>query len=229
MLQNKNKKAVVYLLLGLIVVSSLCADEISRDVSQEIVEQENVAMHDVSSIVDEEEAIMDDEELSSFTQEESPEVASEDDLEEQSLEDQEQKTPVAVPRRIGDIIIVGNEHTPSQAMLNYIPYKVGEIFSPQKSGTLIRNLYKGLKRFRNITLKGVAVGEDMVDLYVIVEEKKPLKDIIFKGNDSIQEKEFFKKIDMDVPALDEEELKVFSEQIKKLYYDKGFQRISNHD
>src|SRR5579872_1679374 len=134
--------------------------------------------------------------------------------------------PAPVPRRINEIIIVGNTFTPTAAIMNYIPYHVGEIFDPQKSSTLIRNLYNGLKRFRNITLKGSLVGDDQIDLYVIVEEKTPLKDIRFEGNNNLQEKEIFKKVDMDVPALDPEELKVFAEQIKKLYYDKGFQNVA---
>ena len=76
--------------------------------------------------------------------------------------------PVQVPRRINQIVIVGNAFTPTAAIMNYIPYHVGEIFDPQKSSMLIRNLYTSLKRFRNITLKGVFVDDDLIDLYVIV-------------------------------------------------------------
>ena len=121
-----------------------------------------------------------------------------------------------VPRRINDIIIIGNQTTSRDAMLNYIPYQIGEIFNPQKSGLLIRNLYEGLKRFRTITLKGNLVGDDMIDLYIVVQEKSPLKDILFKGNKNIKETEIRKKINLDIPAVDLEELKVFAEQIKKL-------------
>lgn len=139
---------------------------------------------------------------------------------------QSQSAPVQVPRRINEVIIVGNVFTPTAAIMNYIPYHVGEIFDPQKSSMLIRNLYNGLKRFRNIVLKGEFVDDDLMNLYVVVEEKTPLKDVRFVGNDNMPEKEIFKKVDMDVPALDPEELKVFGEQIKKLYYDKGFQNVA---
>ncbi len=130
------------------------------------------------------------------------------------------------PRIINDIIIVGNNFTPRDAMLNYIPYQVGEIFNPQKSAVLIRNLYTELKRFRNITLKGDLVGDDRINLYIVVEEKTPLKDIIFKGNKNLKEGEIRKKVTFDSPAVDPEELKVFIEQIKKIYYEKGFQNVA---
>ena len=132
----------------------------------------------------------------------------------------------AIPRRINEIIIVGNKTTPSEAILNYIPYKPGEHFTPQRSGKLIRNLYDGLKRFRNITLEGNLVGDDLIDLYIIVDEKQPLKDMLFEGNKNLPESEIRKKINLDIPAIDAEELKVIAEQIKKLYYEKGFQNVA---
>ncbi len=132
----------------------------------------------------------------------------------------------SMPRRINEIHIIGNRSTPRDAMLNYIPYQVGEIFNPQKSSQLIRNLYDGLKRFRTISLHGDLVGNDLIDLYIVVEEKHPLKDVIFKGNKNLKEAEIRKKVTIDVPAVDPEELKVFSEQIKKLYYEKGFQNVT---
>ncbi len=138
-------------------------------------------------------------------------------------------TPAQTPlhkRRINDIIIIGNHTTSREAMLNYIPYHRGEYFDIQRSGQLIRNLYNGLKRFRNITLKGDLVGDDLINMYVIVDEKKPLKDIIFTGNKHLPEAEIRKKVALDIPAIDAEELKIIAEQIKKLYYEKGFQNVT---
>ncbi len=128
-------------------------------------------------------------------------------------------------RRIKDIIITGNHTTAREAILNYIPYHIGEYFNLQQSGQLIRSLYDGLKRFRNITLMGDLIGDDLINLYVIVDEKKPLKDIIFAGNTHLPETEIRKKVTLDIPAIDAEELKIIAEQIKKLYYEKGFQNV----
>ncbi len=137
-----------------------------------------------------------------------------------------QEPPTPTPYIINDIIILGNTHTSASAMRNYIPYHIGETYNPQKTGTLIRNLYHNLNRFRNIELKGDIVEGNKLNLYVIVEEKTPLKFVRFEGNKNIETKELRKKIDFNIAAIDPEELKIFSEQIRKLYLEKGFENVS---
>jgi len=130
--------------------------------------------------------------------------------------------PRPAPKRINKIIVSGNKITPSEGVLTYIPYKEGEIFDPLKTGELIRTLYFKIKRFRNITLKAELVGTDFINLHIIVEEKIPLKDILFTGNSSLTEKEIKEKIDLKIPAVDAEELKPIAEKIKNLYREKGY-------
>src|SRR5688500_1120716 len=48
--------------------------------------------------------------------------------------------------RISAIKIHGNITTSQNAILNHIPYKIGEIFDARKTKTLIRNLYYNLKK-----------------------------------------------------------------------------------
>ncbi|TET06932.1 outer membrane protein assembly factor BamA [Candidatus Dependentiae bacterium] len=130
------------------------------------------------------------------------------------------------PRRIKAIIISGTKHVPKEAILYRIPYKVGEIFNAQKTRTLIRSLYYNLKRFRNITVKGEPIGDDRMNLHIIVEEKAPLKEVIIKGNKQLSEKEIRNKIKFeDIPALDKEELNRYARAIKKLYINKGYHRV----
>ncbi|MCX5925467.1 MAG: outer membrane protein assembly factor BamA [Candidatus Dependentiae bacterium] len=144
-----------------------------------------------------------------------------DDLEDNHLHlDIDENLPAV--RTIHDIIISGNKYTSREAILSYIPYKVGEIFNPRKTNTLIHNLYFGLKRFTNITVKGESVGANLINVHVIVEEKPVLKDIIIEGNISIGDKEIRKKIDFNLPAIQDSELKIMGQKIKRLYLDKGF-------
>lgn len=123
---------------------------------------------------------------------------------------------------INDIIISGNRLISSEAILNYIPYKKGEPFDSRKTSLLIRNLYEKIKRFKNIHVSGELVENDKINLHVIVKEKPIIKEIIFKGNNGLQEKEIRKKIDFDVPALDQAELKRFIRKLQKLYRDKNY-------
>ena len=139
---------------------------------------------------------------------------------------------VKARRRIRAIHAVGNKSVPTEALLNYIPYRIGELITVQSTGQiersaqLIRNLYTNLKRFRNITVWADLVEPDEIDLYIAVQEKTPLIDTIFSGNKHLPEAEIRKKINLDIPAIDEEELKAIAEQIKKLYYEKGFQNVT---
>ncbi len=149
-----------------------------------------------------------------------------DDESAQAMEQETQSHSPATPRRINSIVIIGNLYTSRDAILNYIPYKEGELFNPQKTSVLIRNLYHSLKRFHNISVKVDLIGDDALDLYIIVEEKTPLKEVIFEGNKNLPEKEIRKKIDFTVPAVDAQELKIFAEQIKKQYFEKGYQNVA---
>jgi len=130
---------------------------------------------------------------------------------------------VNTPRRINSIIVHGNTSTSKDAIINHIPYKVGELFDPRKTNTLIRNLYYNLKKFRTIKVMGEAVNDNYMNLHVIVEEKYPLKEIKFIGNKKIAEKEITKKVKLEeITSIDPEELKIIANKIKEVYLEKGY-------
>jgi len=152
--------------------------------------------------------------------------SDEEELQEEETQEEKQRSQRSQPRHINAIIISGNKHVPDDAILYRIPYKVGEIFNPQKTRTLIRNLYYDLKRFRTITVKGEPINDDRMNVHIIVEEKAPLKDVILKGNKQLSEKEIRNKIKFEeIPAIDSEELKRYAQAIRKLYIDKGYHRV----
>lgn len=127
------------------------------------------------------------------------------------------------PRTINKIVVVGNTLVSDEAILSRVPYKVGEIFDPKKTSSLIRTLYYDLKRFNNIQIFADNVNEDKVDLYIQVEEKRILKEVIFKGNKAVSKDEVSKKIDfVDLPTINEHELKQYARMIKKIYAEKGY-------
>src|SRR5204863_8465151 len=118
-------------------------------------------------------------------------------------------------RRVGDIIISGNTFTSHNAILNHIPYKIGETFDPSKTRTLIRNLYYNLKKFRTIKVMGEPINDAIINIHVIVEEKIPLAEIKTSGNKHVSDKEIAKKINIDeISAIDTEELKIIANKIK---------------
>lgn len=133
----------------------------------------------------------------------------------------------AVQRRISHIFVVGNKYVTREAILSFSPFKVGQYYNHHKRSQLIKNIYDGLKRFQNIQLYGVDIGNDQIDLYIKVEEKKLLKEVIFQGNKQVTQKDIRAKINFsDIPAIDEEELKKYAQDIKKLYLDRGFHQVT---
>ena len=87
---------------------------------------------------------------------------------------------------------------------------------------MIANLYYGLKRLHSITVKGENLPNNFINLYVIVQERPVLKEIILIGNKQISETEIKKNINFNIPSIEETELKIFAQKIKKLYIDKGY-------
>ena len=144
-------------------------------------------------------------------------------IDDHSESDHDDHEDGASDRTIRHIYIVGNQIISDQAVLNRLPFREGELFDPLKTHQLIHNLYFDLKRFRNIIVKGKLIGDSQIDLYIIVEEKTPLKEVLFKGNKNLSDKEIKKKIDFSaIPAFDPEELKKYTLDLKKMYEEKNY-------
>ena len=134
-----------------------------------------------------------------------------------------QGLPVNQFRRINEIFVEGNVTVPTQAILSRIDYRPGDLFDPIKTRTVIRNLYYDIKRLRNISIYAEPIGQKTINLIVVVQEKRVLKDIIFRGNYHVKEKEIREKTNVyELPAIDPEQLKVIARQIKKIYEEKGY-------
>lgn len=146
--------------------------------------------------------------------------------EEESADDAQNQAYAQLPdqqRTIREIRVVGNVLVPASAILDRIAYKKGELFDSTKSRTAIHNLYYGLKRFRTIDIFTENVGSDGVIVYIEVEEKKPLKDLVVVGNKQVSNKEINTALNTsELAMIDPEELDVFAATIKKTYADKGY-------
>lgn len=126
-------------------------------------------------------------------------------------------------RRIRDVIVQGNKQVSTAAILTRVPFQKGDIFDPSKTRDTIKRLYHDLKRFRFIEIKVDPIDPDEIDVYIIIEEKKILKDYQFIGNKQISTKDILEKIPFaQMPAIDPEELKVVVKKIKQLYASKGY-------
>lgn len=141
-------------------------------------------------------------------------------------------SPIITQRRIQDIHVVGNVHVPQEAILQRIPYFKGEIFTPNKAAELIKSVYTfntlpyGIGYFKYVNLSARHIGNDKVDLYVYVQEKHPLEEVIITGDKHLNNKELKKKIDFtQVPVVDEEDVKKYINIIRKAYHEKNYHQV----
>lgn len=122
---------------------------------------------------------------------------------------------------IKNIFVEGNKYIKQEAILRRLPYNEGQIFDESKSGIAIRNIYD-LGSFRQVVLEGERLDDSSMNLYVVIEEKKLLEGLEFKGNKSIKTKEIKEKLRIDkLKAIDEESIYRIQQGIKKLYRDEN--------
>ena len=108
---------------------------------------------------------------------------------------------------IKKITIEGSKHIKKDAVLRRLPYKVGEPFDKEKTADAI-NLVYDLGYFRQVTIEKEEVGDNFINLYVVVEERKLLEKITFFGNKAIKSKKILSKLKLDkLETIDEEQLK----------------------
>ncbi|MDR3551343.1 MAG: POTRA domain-containing protein, partial [Candidatus Babeliales bacterium] len=145
---------------------------------------------------------------------------------EQPINDQQADIPSPKNyKKIHAIHVMGNKYVTTQAIINYLPFKVGELFDSRKN-KIIKNIYLGLNRFNDIKVYAKDIDDQLVDVYIIVKEKKLLKDVVFEGNKAVSDKDIKTKINFtDIPALDEEELKKYAQEIRKIYLDKSYHLV----
>lgn len=127
---------------------------------------------------------------------------------------------------IKNIIVAGNKYVPNQAIINAVPQElaIGKQYNPIYTSTLIRNVYN-LGYFKQIHVLGEQLPEQGLNLYIVVEEKKRIENVIFRGNKNLSEETIRKKIPFDIIAADESEAKKYAQKIKKLYQDKDYHLV----
>lgn len=122
---------------------------------------------------------------------------------------------------IRNIVIEGAKYVSNEAILNRLPYKAGASFDSEKSGLAINNIYS-LGSFRQVRIDGEKIDNKTMDLFVVVEEKKLLEGIEFKGNKSLKTKKIKEKLNIDkMLTVDEESLRTIAQAIQKMYQEEN--------
>lgn len=121
------------------------------------------------------------------------------------------------PLKINKIIIEGQKYVRKEVILARIPYKEGGLFNKECSATAINNLYD-LGYFRQIQIETEDLGNDSINLYVRVAEKKLLEKIEFKGNKVIDAQKFRETLNLGkLSTIDHGEIQKLIREMKKAY------------
>lgn len=154
--------------------------------------------------------------------------SQQEDEQENNNEDTEEEPEENIKlKKIKNIKIIGKNFEDktlvSQGALNSkIPFKVGQLYDPLKSGQLIRSLYS-LNYFNDIELKTEDVSDEEINLYIILNQKKKIEKIVYNGNDSLKKDEIDKKYKFsDIQAIDQDEANLLVLKLKKLYAEKNY-------
>ncbi len=121
---------------------------------------------------------------------------------------------------IRQIIVQGLTLLPEDTIISKVPFESGDLFDQFLTNPAIRNIYD-LGYFKQVYFNVVEVDEKTIDLYVIVEEKTPIKDIEFKGNKNLEAKDLKKKLG-DIIAAEERELKKYAHALERYYAEKNY-------
>jgi len=125
-------------------------------------------------------------------------------------------------KTIRTITIQGNNLITQEALRARIPFHEGDLFYPSKTGDLIRNLYE-LHYFNTITVQTEDLSSTELGVIITVQEKKKVESIIVEGNTAVSADDIEKALKLsEVPALDEEELGRYANQIRGLYAEKNY-------
>jgi outer membrane protein insertion porin family len=130
-------------------------------------------------------------------------------------------------KKVHDIIIQGNKNVPTEAIRAKIPYHPGQVFKASASSDLIRNLYN-LGYFKpTIQVIIDEISPQEVDIYVKLEEKELVDEIVFIGNDHLKREDIEKKVNLsELRGIDSDDLKRISQQIKELYLAKDYHNVT---
>ncbi|MFA6534967.1 MAG: outer membrane protein assembly factor BamA [Candidatus Babeliales bacterium] len=126
---------------------------------------------------------------------------------------------------INQIIVRGNKNVGTPVILNRIPYKVGDVFDTVKSADAINNLCD-LGYFRQVQLEGEQLSPESMNLVVILEEKKLIEKIEFKGNKAVTTKKLREDLNVDkISTIDEISAQKLIKEIKKAYQEENRHKL----
>ncbi len=123
--------------------------------------------------------------------------------------------------RVQEVRVEGNERVETEAILRRVQLPAGTMASNRQFGEAIRRVYE-LGLFQDIQIDAQQ-GTDGVILTVIVVEKPAITELVFEGNDALDEEELTEGLGVRTgQILDESMVRAGALRIEEKYREKGF-------
>jgi len=118
-----------------------------------------------------------------------------------------------------------NKYLTEDAIKSYIPYVAGAPFQPEKTNQLIKKLFS-LGFFDQIKIRGTFVGNDGVDIYLILDELPEVIDIEIYGNKALSDQKIENELKLsELRAISKRKLNEIVRKMRKLYREKNFHTV----
>lgn len=118
-----------------------------------------------------------------------------------------------------------NKFLTDDAIKSYIPFVEKAPFDPAKTNQLIKKLFE-LGFFDNIQMRGSLVGEDKIDLYLILDELPEVYDIEITGNHAVTDQKIESELKLsELRAINQRKLNNIIRKLRKIYENKNFHLV----
>jgi outer membrane protein assembly factor BamA len=122
---------------------------------------------------------------------------------------------------IRSIVIEGNRYATTDAIKSRLPYRERAYFDPYKSSDAIDALYQ-MGHFKQVCIEKENVGDNEIDLFITVEEKKRLEKIKCSGTHTLSKKKIIEKLKLEnCEMIDEEDLEFLKRELLAAYREEG--------
>ena len=123
--------------------------------------------------------------------------------------------------RIGEIRVAGNEKVESEAILEIIRMRTGDVLREEAVAQAIRDTYR-LRYFKDIRVE-VEDGEDGPVVVIVVAEKPSIRDVVVQGNKKVTTEDIKEVMNLrPFSILSESKVRSNSRKVEDLYLEKGF-------
>jgi len=138
-------------------------------------------------------------------------------------------TPELRGRVVEDVRVVGNRTVPTGSILNLVRTRPGEPYDPHTVQEDYQRIYRGLRRFTNVTARVEPAGDRGVVVVFDVQEQRSVNRITFRGNRGVEDSALRNAVDLRPgEAIDPFRLRLAESAIETLYRERSypFARVS---